>query len=82
MLSYPGGASRLSLYESEEQRVAFLRKPIPATMNDPRLTQLVKVRVLRPFWVNRVLAVPDAIVTVPAALAEDLRTVGRAERLD
>ena len=55
---------------------------IPDPVPDPRAQVPTKVRVLKPFWLDReTIAQPGQQVTVPRWLAEDLIARKRAERV-
>lgn len=56
---------------------------IPDPTPDPRAQAPVRVRVLKPFWLNRqTIAQPGQQVTGPRWLADDVIARGRAERVE
>ena len=65
--------------ESEQERLAYLQKPIPPTPSE--FLTPTKCRVLKSFCVaGKPLAVGD-IVTIAAHVAQDMAHLGKAEIL-
>ena len=80
MLTYPGGG-RLWSHDQEQERLNYLRRPIPSNVNDPKLMKEVRIRVLRPFGHQRRVVVLDEVISVPEYLAADLVAIKKAERV-
>ena len=67
--------------ESERQRVAYLKGPVP--VNDPLLFEKIKVRIVKPFYNNGELQTPSmGIILIGRFDAEDLQSIGKAEILE
>ena len=61
--------------EYERNRVKFL-KFAPLPKNDQRLFELVKVRIIKPFYSNGVLQTPEmGIILIGRFDAEDLQSI-------
>ncbi len=65
--------------DTEAERLALLRRPLPSNMTDPALFEHVKVRVLGRFYFNREVAPIDTVISVPLYLARDLQATRKVE---
>jgi len=64
--------------ESERQRIAYLKGPLPKT--DPRLLEKIKVRIIKPFYISGVLQTPEmGIILIGRFDAVDLSARGKIE---
>ena len=64
--------------ESERQRIAYLKGPLP--VNDPALMRPTKVRVLRPtFCVKGKQVQVDSIIVMPWHEALGMKSLGKVE---
>jgi len=64
--------------ESERQRVAYLKGPVP--VNDPLLFEKIKVRIVKPFYNNGELQTPSmGIILIGRFEAGDLLARGKVE---
>ena len=64
--------------ESERQRVAYLKGPVP--VNDPLLFEKIKVRIVKPFYNNGELQTPEmGIILIGRFEAGDLLARGKVE---
>ncbi|HAS18010.1 MAG TPA: hypothetical protein DD641_00835 [Deltaproteobacteria bacterium] len=62
----------------ERQCLAILNGPLPK--NDPRLFEKIKVKVIRPFYIDGVLQTPEmGIVLIARHIAEDMLAIKKVE---
>ena len=62
--------------QAERDRVNFLNAPVPP--NPPDLVRLVRVRVVRPFFVGGRRVEPSEIVELPKFEADSISATGKA----
>ena len=65
--------------DTEAERLAFLRRPLPSNMNDPALFEHVKVRVIGGFCVDGKVPTIGSVISIPLYVARDLNATKKIE---